>query len=92
MQHVQSINRQQLQSFSLDQLIAANNPVSILDAFVSQLDLKKFQLPNCFSKSVQLLRGEYKPTKLPTPICETSSNTFLFCNLYMLNQALNNFK
>jgi transposase len=41
MKIIQGISRQQMQFSSLDDLIAANNTVRILDAFVEKLDLKR---------------------------------------------------
>ena len=41
MQHIQGISRNQLQVGSLEDTIAADNPVRFIDAFVSSIDLVK---------------------------------------------------
>ena len=41
MQHIQGISRQQLQLTSLEDTIAADNPVRFIDAFVNSTDLIK---------------------------------------------------
>jgi transposase len=41
MKTIQGTSRQQMQFISLDDFIAADNPVRILDAFVEKLDLMK---------------------------------------------------
>ena len=41
MQHIQGISRQQLQLTSLEDTIAADNPVRFIDAFVDSIDLIK---------------------------------------------------
>ena len=41
MQHIQGISRNQLQISSLEDTIAAENPVRFIDAFVSSIDLEK---------------------------------------------------
>ena len=41
MQHIQGISRNQLQMSSLEDKISTDNPVRLIDAFESFLDLKK---------------------------------------------------
>ena len=41
MQHIQGISRQQMQLTSLEDTIAADNPVRFIDAFVNSIDLIK---------------------------------------------------
>ena len=41
MQHIQGISRNQLQVSSLEDTISPNNPVRVIDAFVSSIDLEK---------------------------------------------------
>ena len=41
MQHIQGISRNQLQVGSLEDTIAADNPVRFIDAFVNSIDLIK---------------------------------------------------
>ena len=41
MQHIQGISRNQLQVSSLEDTIAADNPVRFIDAFVNSIDLEK---------------------------------------------------
>ena len=45
MKTIQGISRNQMQFTSLEDFIAAENPVRILDAFVEKLDLVKLGIP-----------------------------------------------
>jgi transposase len=51
MQHIQGTNRQQTYFSTLEQQVAADNPVRIVDAFVNKLDLQKLGFSQTILKS-----------------------------------------
>jgi len=53
MKTIQGTSRQQIQFTSLDDLVAANNPVRILDAFVEKLELSKIGIEQYSTKKQQ---------------------------------------
>jgi transposase len=53
MKIIQGISRQQMQFTSLDDLVAADNPVRIIDAFVEKLDLPKIGIKQYGAKQRQ---------------------------------------
>ena len=61
MQHIQGISRNQLQVSSLEDTIAADNPVRFIDAFVSSIDLEKIGF------TLKLLKTEGRPS-FATPV------------------------
>src|SRR5260370_2900282 len=50
MKTIQGTSRQQMQFTSLDEQVAANNPVRILDAFVEKFDLSKIGIEQYSTK------------------------------------------
>ena len=56
MQHIQGISRNQLQVSSLEDTIAADNPVRFIDAFVGSIDLEKLGF------SPRILKTEGRPS------------------------------
>jgi transposase len=56
MQHIQGISRNQLQMSSLEDTIAADNPVRFIDAFVSSIDLVKLGF------TPRVLKSEGRPS------------------------------
>ena len=61
MQCIQGISRKQLQVSSLEDTIAADNPVRFIDAFVNSIDLKKIGF------TLKLLKTEGRPS-FATPV------------------------
>ena len=59
MQHIQGTNRQQTYFSTLEEQVAADNPVRIVDAFVNKLDLQKLG----FSQTI--LKSEGRPPYAP---------------------------
>jgi transposase len=59
MQHIQGTNRHQTYFSTLEQQVAADNPVRIIDAFVNKLDLQKLG----FSQTI--LQSEGRPPYAP---------------------------
>ena len=59
MQHIQGTNRHQTYFSTLEQQVAADNPVRIIDAFVNKLDLQKLG----FSQT--MLKSEGRPPYAP---------------------------
>jgi len=59
MQHIQGTNREQTYFSTLEQQVAADNPVRIVDAFVNKLDLQKLG----FSQTI--LKSEGRPPYAP---------------------------
>jgi len=62
MKTIQGISRQQIQFSSLDDQIAADNAVRILDAFVKKLDLPKIGIEQC---SIKKQRTKTNPGGAP---------------------------
>ncbi len=62
MHYIQGTNRAQLQFISLEDRIAPDNPVCILDAFVDKIDLQQLQLQHTVHNSEG--RPPYHPSVL----------------------------
>ena len=60
-QHIQGISRNQLQVSSLEDTIAADNPVRFIDAFINSIDLEKIGF------TLKLLKTEGRPS-FATPV------------------------
>ena len=60
MKIIQGISRQHIQFTSLEDLVAADNPVRILDAFVERLELSKtgIEPPNQCKQQSKANRGD----------------------------------
>ena len=61
MQHIQWISRNQLQVSSMEDTIAADNPVRFIDAFVNSIDLEEIGF------TLKLLKTEGRPS-FATPV------------------------
>ena len=51
MHYIEGTNRAQLQFISLEDMIAPDNPVRILDAFVDKIDLQQLQFQHIILKA-----------------------------------------
>ena len=64
MQHIQGISRNQLQISSLEDTIMADNPAGFIDAFVGNINLKKYLRFVVKKPTIQVQKMQLKQRKV----------------------------